>query len=161
MLIAWELVVSACPVRGTGVLRRTGRARLSGSERIPRGAVAGASERTSLYSTPPVSGSLPHAASKHGFPGSAIRDLGVSKSIGLSAVAVDPKLTELASKQANAMAERGSLDHNVYASFCSRMASYNALSAAAKTFGDIAALIVHAPCSEDKRGCRLGSRPGQ
>ncbi len=64
------------------------------------------------------------------------------KSYGLSAVAVDPKLTELASTQANAMAERGSLDHNVYASFRSRMASYGTLSAAeniamaTRTFGD-------------------------
>ncbi len=64
------------------------------------------------------------------------------KSYGLSAVAVDPKLTELASKQANAMGERGSLDHNVYASFRSRIASYGTLSAAeniamaTRTFGD-------------------------
>jgi uncharacterized protein YkwD len=67
------------------------------------------------------------------------------KSFGLSAVTVDPKLTELASKQAN-VAERGSLDHNVYASFRSRMASYNTLSAAeniaigTKTFGDTLAV---------------------
>jgi uncharacterized protein YkwD len=52
------------------------------------------------------------------------------KSFGLSAVTVDPRLTELASRQANAMAERGSLDHNVYASFRSRMTSYGTLSAA-------------------------------
>src|SRR5207248_5895035 len=39
------------------------------------------------------------------------------QSYGLSAVAVDPKLTELAGKQANAMAERSSLDHNAHASF--------------------------------------------
>src|SRR5262245_56101234 len=52
------------------------------------------------------------------------------KSYGLSAVAVDPKLTELASKQANAMAERSSLDHSVYASFRSRVASYGSESAA-------------------------------
>src|SRR6266540_1860434 len=45
-------------------------------------------------------------------------------------------------KQANAMVERGSLDHNVYASFRTRMASYGTLSAAeniamgTKTFGD-------------------------
>src|SRR6266487_5612932 len=52
------------------------------------------------------------------------------KSYGLSAVVVDPKLTELASKQANAMADRGSLDHDVYASFRYRMASYGTLSAA-------------------------------
>jgi hypothetical protein len=64
------------------------------------------------------------------------------KSHGLSAVAVDPKLTELARKQANAMAERRSMDHDVYASFSSRMASYGAVSAAeniamgTKTFGD-------------------------
>ena len=52
------------------------------------------------------------------------------KSYGLSAVIVDPKLTELARKQASAMAERSSLDHNVYASFRSRIASYGAPSAA-------------------------------
>jgi Cysteine-rich secretory protein family len=63
------------------------------------------------------------------------------KSYGLSAVTVDPKLTELARKQANAMAERRSMDHDVYASFSSRMASYGAVSAAenlamgTKTFG--------------------------
>jgi uncharacterized protein YkwD len=67
-------------------------------------------------------------------------------SYGLSAVSVDPKLTELASKQANAMAERGSLDHNVYASFHSRMASYDTLSAAeniamgTRTFGETLAV---------------------
>jgi hypothetical protein len=61
---------------------------------------------------------------------------------GLSAVTVDPKLTELARKQANAMAERRSMDHDVYASFSSRMASYGAASAAeniamgTKTFTD-------------------------
>jgi Cysteine-rich secretory protein family len=55
---------------------------------------------------------------------------GYRKSYGLSAVTVDPKLTELARQQANAMAERGSLDHNVYASFRSRMASLDAASAA-------------------------------
>jgi uncharacterized protein YkwD len=64
------------------------------------------------------------------------------KSYGLSAVAVDPKLTELASRQANAMAERGSLDHSVYASFRSRIASYGTPSAAeniamgTRTFGE-------------------------
>jgi hypothetical protein len=52
------------------------------------------------------------------------------KSYGLPAVTVDPKLTELARKQANAMAERRSMDHDVYASFSSRMASYGAVSAA-------------------------------
>jgi hypothetical protein len=52
------------------------------------------------------------------------------KSYGLSAVTVDPKLTELARKQANAMAERRSMDHDVYASFPSRMTSYGAASAA-------------------------------
>jgi uncharacterized protein YkwD len=51
------------------------------------------------------------------------------KSHGLSAVTVDPKLTELARQQANAMAERGSLDHDVHASFRSRVASYGAPSA--------------------------------
>jgi hypothetical protein len=64
------------------------------------------------------------------------------KSHGLPAVTVDPKLTELARKQANAMAERRSMDHDVYGSFPSRMASYGATSAAeniamgTKTFGD-------------------------
>jgi len=35
------------------------------------------------------------------------------KSYGLSAVTADAKLTELARQQANAMAERRSMDHNV------------------------------------------------
>src|SRR5215217_740437 len=52
------------------------------------------------------------------------------KIYGLSAVTVDLKLTELAQKQANAMAEQHSLDHNVYASFRSRIASYGAASGA-------------------------------
>jgi len=47
------------------------------------------------------------------------------KTYNLPAVTLDPKLTELARQQANAMAERSSMDHNVYASFRSRMASYN------------------------------------
>jgi len=46
------------------------------------------------------------------------------KSYGLSAVTADAKLTELARQQANAMAERRSMDHNVYASFHTRMAPY-------------------------------------
>jgi uncharacterized protein YkwD len=46
------------------------------------------------------------------------------KSYGLSAVTADPKLTELARQQANAMAERRSMDHNVYASFHSRIKPY-------------------------------------
>ncbi len=64
------------------------------------------------------------------------------KSYGLSAVTMDPKLTELARKQANAMAERRSMDHSVAGSFRSRMASYDAPSAAeniaagTKTFKD-------------------------
>jgi uncharacterized protein YkwD len=68
------------------------------------------------------------------------------KSYGLSAVRLDPKLTELARKQANAMAERRSLDHNVYASFRSRMASYGSASAAenvamgTRTFAETLAL---------------------
>jgi hypothetical protein len=68
------------------------------------------------------------------------------KSYGLSAVTADPKLTELARQQANAMAERGSMDHNVYAPFRSRMASYSSPSAAenlamgTKTFGETLAL---------------------
>ena len=52
------------------------------------------------------------------------------KSYGLSAVTVDSKLTELARQQANAMAERRSMDHNVYASFRTRLASYGSASAA-------------------------------
>jgi uncharacterized protein YkwD len=64
------------------------------------------------------------------------------KTYGLPAVTLDPKLTDLARQQANAMAERSSMDHNVYASFRSRMASYNPASAAeniamgTNTFGD-------------------------
>jgi uncharacterized protein YkwD len=64
------------------------------------------------------------------------------KGYGLPPVTVDPKLTELARQQANAMADRRSMDHNVYASFRSRTASYGTLSAAenlamgTKTFGD-------------------------
>jgi uncharacterized protein YkwD len=46
------------------------------------------------------------------------------KSYGLSAVTADPKLTELARQQANAMAERRSMDHSVYASFHSRIKPY-------------------------------------
>ena len=69
-------------------------------------------------------------------------EISAYRSYGLSAVTVDPKLTELAGQQANAMAERRSMDHNVYASFRSRMASYGAASAAenlamgTRTFGD-------------------------
>jgi uncharacterized protein YkwD len=55
---------------------------------------------------------------------------GYRKRFGLSAVTVDSKLTELASKQANAMAERGSMDHNAYAPFRSRIAAYGTASAA-------------------------------
>jgi|SoiMethySBSTD1v2_1073268.scaffolds.fasta_scaffold264685_4 uncharacterized protein YkwD len=68
------------------------------------------------------------------------------KSYGLPAVTVDPKLTELARQQATAMAERGSIGHNVYASFGSRIASYGAASAAenlamgTRTFGDTFAI---------------------
>jgi uncharacterized protein YkwD len=51
------------------------------------------------------------------------------KSHGLSAVTVDPKLTELARKQANAMAERRVLAHNVDASFRSRIVPYGSPSA--------------------------------
>jgi uncharacterized protein YkwD len=64
------------------------------------------------------------------------------KSHGLPAVTVDAKLTELARQQANAMAEQRSMNHNVYASFRSRTASYGAASAAenlamgTRTFGD-------------------------
>jgi hypothetical protein len=68
------------------------------------------------------------------------------KNYGLSAVTADPKLTELARQQANAMAERGSMDHNVYASFRSRMAPYGSPSAAenlamgTKTLGETLAI---------------------
>ncbi len=68
------------------------------------------------------------------------------KSNGLPAVTVDAKLGELARQQATAMAERGSMDHNVYASFPSRMAAYGAAAAAenlamgTRTFGDTLAI---------------------
>jgi uncharacterized protein YkwD len=68
------------------------------------------------------------------------------KSYGLPAVTVDAKLGELARQQATAMAERGSMDHNVYASFGSRMAAYGAAAAAenlamgTRTFGDTLAI---------------------
>jgi len=52
------------------------------------------------------------------------------KSYGLSAVTEDAKLTELARQQANAMAEKRSMDHNVYASFSSRITPYGSASAA-------------------------------
>ena len=52
------------------------------------------------------------------------------KSYGLSAVTADAKLTELARQQANAMAERHSMDHNVYASFHSRIKPYGSPAAA-------------------------------
>jgi hypothetical protein len=52
------------------------------------------------------------------------------KSYGLSAVTADAKLTELARQQANAMAERRSMDHNVYASFHSRIKPYGSPAAA-------------------------------
>jgi uncharacterized protein YkwD len=52
------------------------------------------------------------------------------KSYGLSAITADAKLTELARQQANAIAERRSMDHNVYASFHSRIAPYGSASAA-------------------------------
>jgi uncharacterized protein YkwD len=52
------------------------------------------------------------------------------KSYSLPAVTADAKLTELARQQANAMAERRSMDHNVYASFHSRIAPYGSASAA-------------------------------
>jgi uncharacterized protein YkwD len=68
------------------------------------------------------------------------------KLYGLSAVTVDAKLTELARKQATAMAERRSLDHNVYAPFRSRMSSYGMSSAGeniamgTRTFSDTLAV---------------------
>jgi hypothetical protein len=52
------------------------------------------------------------------------------KSYSLPAVTADAKLTELARQQANAMAERRSMDHNVHASFRSRIAPYGSASAA-------------------------------
>ena len=52
------------------------------------------------------------------------------KTYGLPAVTTDAKLTELARQQANAMAERRSMDHNVYASFHSRITPYGSASAA-------------------------------
>jgi hypothetical protein len=64
------------------------------------------------------------------------------KSHGLSAVTEDAKLSELARQQANAMAERRSMDHNVYASFRSRIMPYGSpvaaenLAMGTKTFGD-------------------------
>jgi hypothetical protein len=75
------------------------------------------------------------------------------KSYGISAVTADAKLTELARQQANAMAERRSMDHNVYASFRSRIAPYGSPSAAenlamgTKTFGETLAIY----CSESAR----------
>jgi hypothetical protein len=68
------------------------------------------------------------------------------KSYGLPAVTADAKLTELARQQANAMAERRSMDHNVYASFHSRIAPYGSASAAenlamrTKTFDETLAM---------------------
>jgi uncharacterized protein YkwD len=52
------------------------------------------------------------------------------KSHGLSAVTEDAKLSELARQQANAMAERRSMDHNVYASFHPSITPYGSASAA-------------------------------
>src|SRR5262249_17148289 len=51
------------------------------------------------------------------------------RSHGLSAVTIDAKLTALASKQANAMAARGVMDHGVDAPFSTRIASYGTTSA--------------------------------
>jgi hypothetical protein len=73
------------------------------------------------------------------------------KSYGLSAVTADPKLTELARQQANAMAERGLMDHNVYAPFRFRIASYGSSLAAEniamgrKTFGETLAAWKSSP----------------
>ena len=52
------------------------------------------------------------------------------KTHGLSAVTTDPALNALATKQANAMAARGVMDHSVYASFSDRIAVYNTFAAA-------------------------------
>jgi uncharacterized protein YkwD len=46
------------------------------------------------------------------------------KAHGLSAVTVDAKLMALAARQAQAMASRGVLEHDAYASFQSRIASW-------------------------------------
>ena len=46
------------------------------------------------------------------------------KAHGLSAVTVDAKLMALAARQAEAMASRGVLEHDAYASFQSRIASW-------------------------------------
>ena len=46
------------------------------------------------------------------------------RSHGLSAVKVDPILTQLAREQAEAMAHSGNMDHNVKGSFGSRIARY-------------------------------------
>jgi hypothetical protein len=68
------------------------------------------------------------------------------KTYGLPAVTADAKLTELARQQANAMAERRSMDHNVYASFHSRIAPYGSAASAenlamgAKTFEETLAI---------------------
>jgi hypothetical protein len=68
------------------------------------------------------------------------------KSYGLPTVTADAKLTDLARQQANAMAERRSMDHNVYASFHSRIAPYGSAAAAenlamgTKTFAETLAM---------------------
>ncbi len=52
------------------------------------------------------------------------------KSRGLSAVTVDPALSALAAKQADAMASRGVMDHSVYAPFAQRISAYDTAAAA-------------------------------
>ncbi len=49
------------------------------------------------------------------------------RSHGLSPVTVDAKLTALASRQANAMAARGVMDHSVYAPFSTRIFNPNSV----------------------------------
>jgi len=110
---------------------------------VPRIALGGAGGEQMLYSFRRNHASVPSVGKKtkrliaivgftllasHAFADPQSEISGYRKSYGLSAVTVDPKLTELARQQANAMAERRSLDHNVYASLRSRMASYGAAS---------------------------------
>ena len=88
----------------------------------------------------------PHAAGDSGFRRSTIRDLGYRKSYGLSAVTVDPKLTELARKQANRDGRAGFNGSRCVCIIWLSMASYGAASAAeniaigTRTFGGTLAL---------------------
>jgi hypothetical protein len=84
---------------------------------------------------PPPSSELNHEIKHDGFcimgrrDGAGVR-LFSRNGHGLSAITADAKLTELARQQANAMAERRSMDHNVYSSFHSRITPYGSASAA-------------------------------